>query len=319
MELAQADILILPLAVILDLLFGEPPPFLHPTVWMGKISEVFKKRLWLGQPMLERLQGVILTAVLVNLFTVPTFYGLSSLRQYLGIIPFLIASVFLLKTTIAIKAMELFTAPIADAAKEGNYGKTRELLRNVVRRDPNQLTDQQVLSATVETIAEGTVDGVTGPVFLYSILGVPGAVAYRVINTLDSTVGYKDRTHLYIGWFSARLDTFVNYFPSRITGVLTIVSSAILNFNWSNCLRILERDHARTASPNAGWPISAMAGALGVMLEKPGFYVVGESSRLLEPTDITKALKIMKLNVLLFAILVCVPLIALCRMLVSIV
>lgn len=318
MEVVQAKILILSLAVILDLFFGEPPAFLHPTVWMGKVSEVIKKTLRLGQPTLERLEGVILAVVVVSLFTVPTFYGLTFLKQYVGFIPFLIASVFLLKVTIAIRAMEQFTTPIVDAARAGNYGKARELLRNVVRRDPNELTDQQVLSAAVETIAEGTVDGVTGALFLYSLLGVPGAVAYRVINTLDSTVGYMDRAHLYIGWFSARLDTILNCIPSRITGVLTIISSATLGFNWSNCLRILKRDHARTASPNAGWPISAMAGALGVMLEKPGFYVLGESSRSLEPTDIMKALRVMKLNVLLFSILVCVPLIATCGILVRI-
>jgi adenosylcobinamide-phosphate synthase len=176
-----------------------------------------------------------------------------------------------------------------------------------------------VLSATVETIAEGTVDGVTGPLFLYSLLGVPGALAYRVINTLDSTVGYKDRTYLYVGWFSATLDTIANYFPSRITGLLTVVSSAILRLDQPNCMRILARDHAKTASANAGWPMSAVAGALGVMLEKPGFYAVGEPTRMLEPSDISKALKIMKLNVFLFSILVAVPLIALFRTLVPIV
>jgi len=319
MEPFHANLLILALALMVDLLFGEPPSILHPTVWMGRISEVIEKRLWLGHPMLERLQGVVLAVALLNLFMLPTYYGLTSINLYLGTIPFLITSVFILKATLAVKAMERFTMPIADAAKEGDFGRARELLRKVVRRDPNQLTDQQVLSATVETIAEGTVDGVTGPIFLYSILGVPGAVAYRVINTLDSTVGYQDRDHLYIGWFSATLDTVANYFPSRITGVLTIISSAILSFSPSNCLRILERDHARTTSLNAGWPISAMAGALGVILEKPGFYMVGESSCMLTPADITKALKIMKLNVLLFAILVCVPLITVCRMLAPIV
>lgn len=319
MEIVQADILILALAMVADLLFGEPPPLLHPTVWMGKISETIKKKLWLGQPLLERLQGVLLAVLVVVLFAIPTYYGLSSLYRFFGFIPYLIASIFLLKTTMAIKAMERFTTPIAEAAKEGNYGKARELLRNVVRRNPNQLSEQQVLSAAVETIAEGTVDGVTGPIFLYSLLGVPGAVAYRMVNTLDSTVGYKDRVHLYVGWFSARLDTAVNYVPARITGILTVVSAGILSFNWSNCLRILERDHARTESLNAGWSMSAMAGALGVMLEKPGFYALGESSRSLEPDDIVKALKIMKLNVLLFAILVCVPLIVVSRTLVLIV
>jgi adenosylcobinamide-phosphate synthase len=319
MEPVYTNLLILALAAVVDLLIGEPPSILHPTVWMGRISEVIEKRLWLGQPMLERVQGIILAVLVLSLFTLPTYYGLNSINLYLGFIPFLITSVFVQKSTFAVKAMERFTMPIAEAAIEGDYEKARELLRKVVRRDPNQLTDQQVLSATVETIAEGTVDGVTGPIFLYSILGVPGAVAYRVINTLDSTVGYQDRDHLYIGWFSAALDTVANYFPSRITGVLTIISSAILSCNWSNCLRMLERDHARTTSLNAGWPISAMAGALGVILEKPGSYMVGESSRMLTPADITKALKIMKLNVALFAILVCVPLITVCGILAPIV
>lgn len=319
MEHPLTDLLILSLAVIVDLVFGEPPPILHPTVWMGKVSEFIDKRFRSGPPSAERLQGVILAVIVVSLFAVPTYYGLNTINDYLGIVPYLIVSVLLVKTTIAINAMERFTLPIADAANEGNYGRARELLRNVVRRDANQLTDQQVLSATVETIAEGTVDGVTGPLFLYSLLGVPGAVAYRVINTLDSTVGYKDRKYLYLGWFSATLDTIVNYFPSRITGLLTIVSSAILRLDRPTCVRILARDHAKTASVNAGWPMSAVAGALGVMLEKPGFYAVGEPTRNLEPSDISKALKIMKLNVLLFAILVVVPLIALFRMLVPIV
>ena len=318
MELALTNMVILSLAVIVDLLFGEPPPILHPTVWMGKISEFVDRTLRHGGPSVERLEGVILAVGVVSFFAVSTYYGLSSIKNYLGIVPFIIVSVLLLKATIAIRAMERSTLPIADAAREGNYGRARELLRNVVRRDPNQLTDQQVLSATVETIAEGTVDGVTGPVFLYALLGIPGAVVYRVINTLDSTVGYKDEVHMYVGWFSATLDTIVNYFPSRITGLLTIVSTAILRLDQSNCLRILERDHAKTASLNAGWSMSAMAGALGVMLEKPGFYALGEPGRMLEPSDISKALKIMKLNTLLFATLVAVPLIAICRMLVPI-
>lgn len=319
MEPALTDMVILLLAVIVDLLFGEPPSILHPTVWMGKVSEFVDRRLHHEGPSLERLQGVILAVGVVSLFAVSTYYGLNSIKNYLGFVPFLIVSVLLLKTTIAIRAMERSTLPIADAAREGNYGRARELLRNVVRRDPNQLTDQQVLSATVETIAEGTVDGVTGPVFLYSLLGLPGAVAYRVINTLDSTVGYKNRTHLYVGWFSATLDTIMNYLPSRITGLVTVISTAILRLDQANCLKILERDHAKTASLNAGWPMSAMAGALGVMLEKPGYYALGEPTRMLEPSDISKALKIMKLNVFLFAILVAVPVIALCRMLVPIV
>jgi adenosylcobinamide-phosphate synthase len=317
MEILGVGVLVLVLAMIVDLIFGEPPEFLHPTVWMGRLAQGIKERLRQGGPVVERLQGSFLAIGVLVLFAVPTYFGLQALHQYFGLIPYLIMSVLLLKTTLAIKAMAKFITPIADAARVGDYGKARQLLRNVVRRNPDQLSDQQVLSAAVETIAEGTVDGVTGPIFLYSLLGVPGAVAYRAINTLDSTVGYKDRPHLYIGWFSAKLDTLANYAPARLTGILTVVSSWILGLDWSNCLRVLRRDHARTTSLNAGWSMSAMAGALGVTLEKPGHYALGESSHALDPADITKALRVMKLNVLLFTLLVGIPLMVIAGMLVQ--
>ncbi|MDG7045002.1 MAG: cobalamin biosynthesis protein [Nitrososphaerota archaeon] len=318
-NITEVSILALTLALAIDLFIGEPPESIHPTVWMGKVAESIESRLRLGSPSMERAQGIALVIALVLLFTVPAYYGLDYLARYIGLIPYLIVCAFLLKTTIAVKSMRQFAAPIACAAKEGNYDRMRQLLRNIVRRDPAQLTDQQVFSATVESIAEGTVDGATGPVFLYSLFGIAGAIAYRVVNTLDSTVGYRDRRHIYIGWFAARLDTVVNYVPARVTGILTIASSWILGFDWSKCLYTLRKDHSKTASLNAGWPMSAMAGALGISLEKPGFYVLGQSSRALDAADIQNALRIMELNVLLFVALVCVPIIVVSRMLVPIV
>jgi adenosylcobinamide-phosphate synthase len=315
----EASILILTLAVLTDLLLDEPPLQLHPTVWMGKLAESIETRVRLGSPLLEKFQGVILAALIIGVFATATFLGLKSVTEYFGFVPYLVLSAFLLKSAISIRAMEKFTVPIAEAVEEGDYEEARKLLRNVVRRETAPLTDQQVLSAAVETVAEGTVDGVTGPIFLYSLFGLPGAMAYRVINTLDSTIGYKDRPHLNLGWFSAKLDTAVNYLPARITGVLTVISAKIISLNWANCLEVLARDHRRTESLNAGWSMSAMAGALGVMLEKPGFYTLGEPSRPLEPEDVRRALKIMKLNVLLFSLLVSVPLIFVSRTLIPIV
>ena len=189
-------------------------------------------------------------------------------------------------------------------------------MKKVVRRNPKDLTEQQVLSATVETIAEGTVDGATGSIFLYSLFGVPGALAYRAINTLDSTVGYKDRKHLHIGWLAAKLDTLVNYLPARITAILTILSARIVAADWKNSMKMLRRDHGKTESTNAGWPMSAMAGALGVMLEKPGNYSLGQSSRELNSDDIRTALKIMRFNVLFFVLILAVPLMAVSSLLI---
>lgn len=319
MNPVEVSILILILALLADLLLGEPPLSIHPTVWMGKMAESLKRRIRLGSPPLEKFQGVILAAFIIGVFTAGTFLGLTSVVKYLGFIPYLVLSAFLLKSAISVRAMEKFTIPIAEAVEEGNYEEAKRLLRNVVRRETAPLTEQQVLSAAVETVAEGTVDGVTGPIFFYSLFGLPGAIAYRVINTLDSTVGYKDRPHLNLGWFSAKLDTTANYLPARITGVFTVASAKMISLNWANCLKMLTRDHRRTESLNAGWSMSAMAGALGVMLEKPGFYTVGEPSRSLEPEDVRRALKIMKLNVLLFSLLVGLPLIFVSRTLISIV
>jgi adenosylcobinamide-phosphate synthase len=126
-------------------------------------------------------------------------------------------------------------------------------------------------------------------------------------------VGYKDTKNLYIGWFSARADTVVNYIPARITGLLTVISAKVFRLDWSNCVKVLTRDHRRTDSLNAGWSMSAMAGALGIALEKPELYTLGNSYRALEPDDIKRALRIMKLNTLLFVLLVTSPIMAIGR------
>ncbi len=319
MNPAETSILILIFAVLVDLVFGEPPLSVHPTVWMGKMAESIKGRVRRGSPVLEKFEGVILASLIIGIFTTTTFLGLAGVREYLGFVPYLVLSAFLLKSTVSIRAMEKFTIPIAEAVEQGNYEEAKKLLSNMVRRETAPLTEQQVLSAAVETVAEGTVDGMTGPILFYSLFGLPGAIAYRVINTLDSTVGYKDRLHLNLGWFSAKLDTAANYLPARITGLFTVASAKMISLNWANGLKVLARDRRRTESMNAGWSMSAMAGALGVMLEKPGFYTLGEPSRLLEPEDIRRALKIMKLNVFLFSLLVSIPLISVSRILIPIV
>ena len=169
---------------------------------------------------------------------------------------------------------------------------------------------RQILSAAVETIAEGTTDGITSPFFYFALFGVPGAVAFRVINMLDSMVGYKDPAHINIEWFSAKTDTIVNYIPARLTGILMMPAAALLKEDWRNALRILQRDRKKMASPNAGWTIATMAGALNIQLEKLGCYTIGDNNRL-TPKHITKALRTMLLTATLFAVSVTVPLLIL--------
>jgi adenosylcobinamide-phosphate synthase len=177
----------------------------------------------------------------------------------------------------------------------------------IVRRNTDDLDEQHILSATIECVSESTVDGITGPIFYYSLLGPGGAFAYRTINTLDSMVGYKDDYYKNIGWMSARLDTISNYIPARITAFLMVVSAKMLGADWKNSLQMLHRDHDKTFSPNAGYPMATMAGALRVRLEKIGHYALGDGQELATLEKCKTAISIMKLTMLLFCLVFSVP------------
>lgn len=291
------------LAFLIDVIFGELPDRFHPTLWMGKTASYLKNKLRNSNATIEKINGVVLCLFLLVLFVAPTYFGLSWIRESFGWILQTVVSALVLQTTFAIKCMKQYTMPVADAVKKGDHDKAKQLLPFIVRRNPNDLNKQHIISAAVETIAEGTTDGITSPFFYFALFGVPGAVAYRVINTLDSMVGYKDKEHINIGRFSAKMDTIANYVPARLTAILMIAVAWMLRENWKKSWAILQRDRKNTSSPNAGWTISAMAGALNVKLEKPLCYTIGDSNEL-SPTHIPKALLIMITTAILFGVLV---------------
>lgn len=301
-------LIIFALALLIDLAVGEPPIRLHPTVWMGKVIAFLEARMKNKKSRTEKANGILLGLSTIILFTLSTYLMLLLIQRYFNQIVYVIAAAMLLKTTFAIKCMESYTLSIARTVEKGDIDEARRLLPCIVRRDPRKLNSRQIISAAVESIAEGTVDGVTSPFFYFALLGVPGAVAFRAVNTLDSMVGYKDPEHINIGWFSARLDTLANYIPARITAFLMILAAWLLDEDWKNAWRILRRDRNRTESLNAGWTMSAMAGALNVQLEKPGFYILGDNRADLSPAHIQRALHLMKLTIYMFAVLVVIPL-----------
>lgn len=304
------SLLIFFLAFLFDIFFGEVPDRIHPTLWMGKTTDYFKAKLKNENSRIEKINGIILGLLLIALFVIPVFFALFWVREFLGWLPYIVASAIMLKTTIAIKCMKDYTVPIADTVTRGDYVRAKQLLRFIVRRDSSALTRKHIISATVETIAEGTTDGITSPFFYYALFGVPGAVAFRVVNTLDSMVGYKDQEHINIGWFSAKLDTIANYISARLTAILMILAALLLRENWRKSWMILQRDRNNMESPNAGWTISSMAGALNIQLEKPSCYRIGDNSDL-SPIHILKALRIMLLTAVMFGILIVVTFLAL--------
>ena len=290
---------VLVIAILIDLLFGDPqpPPWrsrfykLHPTVWMGNLTKMLEPHFKNPAPKIEKLNGVFLALIVILTFALPVFFGLRFIYVWLGFIVYGLFSVIILKSTICIKLETDWAKAAAKAIESGDLEEARKY-SHFSRRDSKDLTGSQIGSAVIESMAENLIDFKLSPILSYAFFGVSGAVAFRAVNTLDGMVGFKDSEHINIGWFSANLDTIVNYIPARLTAVLIVLASAILGGDYKNAWAIARRDHAKTPSRNHGWPMAAMAGALRVELEKPGQYVLGERIESLSSSKIVEALKI---------------------------
>jgi adenosylcobinamide-phosphate synthase len=284
------------LALLIDLVMGEPPVSLHPVVWIGKSIQIFKKYL---VKIPHKISGFLLTAIIITIFTVPIIYILYFLK-YNNII-FLLVSAGILSTTFSIKFLIKSSQEIAILV-QSDLEKTRQSVSYLVSRDTSKLSQSQLISATVESLTENITDSVISPLFYAFLLGVPGAIAYRVINTLDAMVGYKNEENKIIGWFPAKLDDLLNYIPARITGILVVVAALILGMNWRNSYHIMMRDARNTPSPNSGYSMAAAAGALDIKLNKPGVYQLGDNKFSLNHETITDAIKLTRVTIFLFAV-----------------
>ena len=215
----------------------------------------------------------------------------------------------LLKTTIAIKGLERYAMTVVESLEMDNLDSARENLSMIVKRNTSNLDKNHVISGVLESVSENTVDGITGPLFYYAIFGLPGAFVYRIINTADSMIGYKTDIFKNLGWFAATCDTILNYIPSRLTGLVMIISAAILQNNWKESYKIMIRDGKKTESPNAGYPMAALAGALGTKFEKENHYELGSGQLNLTKEHVRSAISIMKLTSVLFFGIVIIPIV----------
>ncbi|MCS7096417.1 MAG: cobalamin biosynthesis protein [Candidatus Bathyarchaeota archaeon] len=305
---------ILLLALVIDWVLGDPSPNepwkirykLHPTVWIGWFTGFLARRLKNPNPKIEKLGGVILALIVTASSTLLTYAALRLVNVYLGIIAYLVLASFLLKSTVCIKLESDWGVAASKAIKAGDLTEARKYA-HFSRRDPTNLTGSQIASSVIESIAENLTDFKISPLFYYFLFGVPGAIAFRAINVLDGMVGFKDPEHINIGWFSAKLDTIANYITTRIAALLIVIAAAILGEDHREAWRIAKRDQAKVPSVNHGWTMAAMAGALGVQLEKPGHYVIGDKKQETSSIHVLKTLKIRNMVMFLFIILIGLP------------
>jgi adenosylcobinamide-phosphate synthase len=313
-------VVVLVLAIVLDLFLGDPSPNnpektafkLHPAVLMGKLTKALEPHLKSPNPKVAKFYGAVLALTVIAAFTIPIYFGLWAIYTFFTIIVYAFFAVILLKLTICIK-LETDWAKAAAKAIQSEDMEEAKKYSHFSRRDSKNLAGPQISSAVIESMAENLIDFKLSPILSYTFFGVTGAIAFKAVNTLDGMVGFKDEEHLHTGWFSANLDTIINYIPARFTAVLIVLAAALIGENYKNAWAIAKRDHARTPSRNHGWPMAAMAGALRVQLEKPSQYILGEADEPLTPEKILRALKIRNMALLL-CVLLSLPIILLTRL-----
>jgi len=290
------DLAVLALAVLLDLTLGEPPIRAHPTVWMGRMVGFLESRAPKSGTAAV-VAGLLITISLACLWGAAAFFIAWGLEEIHSVVYILVGAA-LLKTTFSVRLLHKEAALIRGHLDRDDMERVRARMPSLVSRDPSSLTAEQATAATVESVSENINDSFLAPWLFFALLGLPGAFAFRMINTLDSMIGYRG-VYEYLGKASARLDDLVNLIPARLAGLLLVLASGFLPGQqmfraWS----VMWRHHGHTQSPNAGWTMSGMAGALGVQLQKvdPDVgYTLGEPERPIEPKDITRTVQSMYL------------------------
>lgn len=284
--------LVLLLAAAIDIVFGEPPAAVHPVVWIGKLISFLKN----AAPKTHRkLYGVAMAFCCV-FFAALLGYSvlyITALPGIPGVLALFIEAYFL-KATFAINCLLSPAREIYRHLEENRLEKVRELLPIYVSRNTSKLTRTQMSSAVIESVSENYVDGILSPIFYYALFGEFGLVAayaFKAISTLDSMVGYKTEPYRELGYFSAKSDDVLNWIPARISVIFILAAALTLTLlpkkqrkiNPLNSIRSALEDGMKTPSPNSGYPMAATAGALGVKLEKPDYYVLGA---LYPPTEV---------------------------------
>ena len=308
------SIIIVAFALGLDFAFGDPKNKYHPTAWIGALIAKLTPLTRNHNRYAEKLGGIFVVAItagiVVALLSILDV-GISLIStNWIAIITSVIFGAILLKSTIAIRGMEHYALAVVDSLEKNDLDSARANLSMIVKRNTKNLDKNHVFSGVLESISENTVDGITGPLFYYAIFGLPGAFVYRVINTADSMIGYKTDIFKNVGWFAANCDSILNYIPSRLTGFVMIISAAILQNNWKESYKIMIRDGKKTESPNAGYPMAALAGALETKFEKINHYKLGDGEIVLTKQHVQSAITMMKLSSLLFFGIIIIPIIS---------
>jgi adenosylcobinamide-phosphate synthase len=278
----------LALAFAIDRLFGELPAAVHPVVWMGRATDALMRVAPQRGPLRQLLFGALVALLVPAMSATLAWLVLFACRTSALRIP---VEAVLLSSLFAVRALGDAARGLQVPLEAQQLPAAREALRSLCSRDAAQLEPPELAAAAIESTAENASDSIVAPLFFYALLGLPGAAAYRAVNTLDAMIGYRGRFE-WLGKIAARLDDALNLVPARLTAGLLLLAGALRGVRVREGMRVWWRDARNTESPNAGHPMAAMAGMLGVRLEKRGCYALGDATRALEPADVARAWRV---------------------------
>ena len=299
------------LSLVIDIIFGELPTRIHPVVIIGSIT-LFFKNIFIKYK--NRTSGFLLTLCTAVTITIILFiiYSISKINFLLLFIVFII----LLSSTYSIN-MLLKTAVDVKKDLDESIDKARKSVSYLVSRNTEELSESFIVSAVIESLTENITDSYIAPIFYYTIFAaiilikpfnnqlfylllIP--MLYRMSNTLDAMLGYKTDELINIGFFPAKLDDVLNYIPARIAGIYVVISAYLLKLDGKNSFKIMKRDARNCPSPNSGFTMATTAGALNIQLIKKDTYILGDANKSIDKNDITRAVNLSKLTIILFTL-----------------
>ncbi|MCI0351150.1 MAG: adenosylcobinamide-phosphate synthase CbiB [Acidobacteriales bacterium] len=300
------------LSYALDWLIGDPAWLPHPVRWMGRMIVGGERplRIVARTPCSEFVVGLLLTVVVVSAFGAGGWSLLFWLRGWSPALA-LVVSVYLAASTLATRSLLDEARAVRRLLLNDDLLSARQQVARIVGRDTQDLDESEITRAVIETLAESASDGIVAPMLYLTIGGVPAALAYKAINTLDSMIGHRGARYEYFGKCAARLDDAANFVPARLTATLFVLSAWTLRLDWRSAWRVFWREGAKHKSPNAGRPEAAMAGALGVRLGGTNFYdgephhgqYLGDAQQLLDSRALNNALQLTRyVSLLMFAL-----------------
>jgi adenosylcobinamide-phosphate synthase len=289
-------------ALVIDLIAGDPSWMPHPVQIIGKMISYGERMLHTGDRRRDLRNGGTLAIVTIA-FAAFCTWAIIETAKHLGAPLGAIAAIVIAWTTLALRGLDDAAHAVQCALESSDETGARCVLPALVGRDPDSLARSGIIRATIESVAENTSDGVIAPMMFLFIGGPVAAIAYKAINTLDSMIGYRDERYLYFGRVAAQIDDAANYLPARITAIWMIVAAQFVTGHAKQAWTTGRADARRHASPNAGWPEAAVAGALGIELGGDAIYAgeierrasMGNADRKPEVADIAAARAMMRI------------------------